>query len=119
VRRVSSSLATALLAVDPAAAEALHHQLTARLRAAILGRRYLPGQRLPSTRLLAADLGLSRNTVLYAFEQLAAEGYLEGAVGSGTYVARRLPEAALLAAGEAAVSPGAARRRSRCRRAAR
>jgi GntR family transcriptional regulator/MocR family aminotransferase len=92
VRRVPSSLPTALLPVDPAAPEPLYHQLYVRLRAAILAHRFRPGQRLPSTRLLAADLGVSRNTVLYAFEQLTAEGYLEGAVGSGTYVAHQLPE---------------------------
>src|SRR5215218_2226938 len=48
--------------------------------------------RLPSTRTLAAELGVSRSTVVTAFEHLLAEGYLEGKVGSGTYVAGSLPE---------------------------
>lgn len=47
---------------------------------------------MPSTRVLAADLGVSRNTILQAFEQLRAEGYLRGAVGSGTFVADPLPD---------------------------
>ena len=64
----------------------LQRQLYAEIRGAILHGRLSPGARLPSTRVLAADLGLSRNTVAGAFDQLLAEGYLEGRVGSGTYV---------------------------------
>ncbi len=45
------------------------------------------GNKLPSSRDLARDLGISRNTVIAAFEQLAAEGYVTSALGSGTYVA--------------------------------
>lgn len=41
-----------------------------------------PGERLPSTRALAADLGVSRSTVVVIYEQLAAEGYIETAVGA-------------------------------------
>src|SRR5262245_50716094 len=51
-----------------------------------------PYSRLPSTRALAADLCVSRTTVLLALEQLRAEGYLHARRGSGTYVASRLPE---------------------------
>src|ERR1019366_5890784 len=61
-------------------------------REAVLGGRLPPGSRLPSTRAFAAELGISRNTVMGAFDQLLAEGYLEGKVGSGTYVAQELPE---------------------------
>ena len=50
------------------------------------------GTRLPSTRELAADLGVSRNTVMNAFRQLLSEGYIEGRAGSGTYVTDFLPE---------------------------
>jgi len=53
---------------------------------------------LPATRELAAELGVSRNTVMNAFEQLLAEGYVEGRVGSGTYVSGQLPERLLHAA---------------------
>src|SRR5260370_17951473 len=46
---------------------------------------------MPSSRYLASDLQISRITVLTAFEQLHAEGYLESSVGSGTYVAKSIP----------------------------
>lgn len=65
----------------------LHGQLTRALKQAIAARRLVPGARLPATRELARDLGLSRNTVLAAYEQLGAEGFIEGRVGSGSYVA--------------------------------
>src|SRR5207253_7754953 len=45
------------------------------------------GIRLPSTRDLVTHLGVSRNTIVYAFDQLVAEGYLESHIGSGMYVA--------------------------------
>src|SRR5437763_12735809 len=66
------------------------------LRHAILHGQLQPGTRLPSTRALADERGVSRNTVLNAYEQLLAEGYLEGKVGSGTYVPRTLPEEMIL-----------------------
>ncbi|MBE2257305.1 MAG: PLP-dependent aminotransferase family protein [Rhodobacteraceae bacterium] len=56
------------------------------LRHAIMDRNLPPGTRLPSTRALADDLGMGRNTVVRAYEQLLVEGYLEGKVGDGTYV---------------------------------
>jgi GntR family transcriptional regulator / MocR family aminotransferase len=69
----------------------LHHQLYTALRDAILTGRLAPGSRLPATRALAADLGLGRNTVLAAYDQLHAEGYLDGRVGSGSFVTAELP----------------------------
>jgi len=57
------------------------------VRRAILSQQLAPGARLPSTRELARDLELSRNTVLSAFEALLAEGYLVSRAGSGTFVA--------------------------------
>ena len=69
----------------------LHHQLYTSLREAILTGRLAPGSRLPATRALAADLGVGRNTVLSAYDQLHAEGYLEGHVGSGSFVSAELP----------------------------
>jgi GntR family transcriptional regulator/MocR family aminotransferase len=80
-----------------------HRQLYQALRDAVLAGRLPPGTRLPSTRALAGELGCARNTVVSAFEQLFAEGYLEGKVGSGTYVSRQLPES-LLTAEPASVS---------------
>lgn len=62
------------------------------LKAEILEGRLRPGARLPATRDLAAQYGLSRGTIVNAFEQLKSEGYLEGSVGSGTYVSPVLPD---------------------------
>ncbi len=84
----SAPPAALLLSLDPRGAEPLYRQLHEGLRDAVLSGRVAPGTTLPSTRALAAELGVSRNTVLLAFDQLAAEGYLEGAARSGTRVAR-------------------------------
>jgi GntR family transcriptional regulator/MocR family aminotransferase len=65
---------------------ALHRQLYRALRTAILEGRLEAGARLPGTRALATELGVSRNTVLQACEQLVAEGYAEGRPRSGTFV---------------------------------
>jgi GntR family transcriptional regulator/MocR family aminotransferase len=64
-----------------------YRRLYAALRNAILEHRLTPGTRLPSTRDLARELALSRNTVLATFEDLLAEGYIHARTGSGTYVA--------------------------------
>jgi Transcriptional regulators containing a DNA-binding HTH domain and an aminotransferase domain (MocR family) and their eukaryotic orthologs len=61
-------------------------QLCDQLRSLIVSGRLGPGERLPSTRELATDLGISRSLALEAFEQLEAEGYIEGQRGSGSYV---------------------------------
>jgi len=73
-----------------------YQRLYEQLRAAVLTGRLKPGMRVPSTRALASSLGLSRTTVVSAFEQLRAEGYFEGQVGSGTRVAGTLPEDLLM-----------------------
>src|SRR5262245_1177351 len=73
----------------------LNMRLYRGLRQSILEGRLAPGTRLPSTRGLAHDLGLSRNVVLMAFDKLLDEGYVEGRVGSGTYVSTSLPDAAI------------------------
>lgn len=72
-----------------------HRQVYRALRRAILGGAFPPGSRLPPTRVVARESGLSRNTILEAFEQLRVEGYLTARTGSGTFVAELLPEAAL------------------------
>jgi len=64
----------------------LHAQLTRALKVALAHGRAGQGARLPPTRALARDLGLSRNTVLTAYEQLRAEGFMEARVGSGSFV---------------------------------
>ena len=71
--------------LDPA--QGLARQLYQALRERILDGRLVGGTRLPASRDLAALLGISRNTVTRAFDQLYAEGYVEGRVGAGTYVA--------------------------------
>jgi GntR family transcriptional regulator/MocR family aminotransferase len=68
----------------------LHRQVYRALRAAILDGTLTPGARLPSTRALTRDLGLSRTPVVLAYEQLLAEGYASARAGSGTYVAHTL-----------------------------
>ncbi len=93
----SHFMAAISLDYDRQAAVPLFRQLYTRIREAILSRQLEGGTQLPPTRELAEQLQVSRNTVINAFEQLIAEGYLEGRVGSGTYVARVLPEELLQA----------------------
>jgi GntR family transcriptional regulator / MocR family aminotransferase len=78
-------LATVLIELDDS--QVLYLQIYRHLRAAILGGQLQPGAKLPSTRALASELGVSRRTVLVAYDQLIAEGYVVGEVGSGTRVA--------------------------------
>ncbi len=85
------------------ASQPLHQQLYQELRHSILSGRLSAGQRIPSTRALAKSLGLSRATVTQSYEQLASEGYLQTAVGSGTTVSAQLPDDLLQAA---PVKPG-------------
>lgn len=72
----------------------LHRQLYEALRRAILDGRVAASDRLPSSRELSQDLGLSRNTVMAAISQLTVEGYLVSHVGSGTFVADQVPQRA-------------------------
>ena len=65
----------------------LFRQVYLGLRKAILSGAFQGGGRLPSTRELAQQLGVSRTVVLLAYDQLLAEGFTEGRSGSGTYVA--------------------------------
>ena len=80
--------------LDPRQREPLQLQIYESVRSAILGGVLTPGARLPSSRELADDLGVSRLTAVLAFEQLAAEGYITSRVGAGTYVNRELPDTA-------------------------
>jgi GntR family transcriptional regulator / MocR family aminotransferase len=86
----SSSFTLALPARDFAVPA--YQWLYAALRTEILEGRLRPGLRLPATRDLASQYGLSRGTIVSAFELLKSEGYVEGSVGSGTYVSKTLPE---------------------------
>ena len=69
----------------------LHRQLYEALRRAMLDGKLGAGERLSSSRDLAQDLGLSRNTVVAAINQLSVEGYLVSRVGSGTFVNDNVP----------------------------
>jgi GntR family transcriptional regulator/MocR family aminotransferase len=69
----------------------LGSQLERALRDAIRGGRLTPGARVPPSRTLARDLGVSRRLVVGAYEQLVAEGWLQAQVGAGTFVRRVLP----------------------------
>lgn len=80
------------VALDESLSLPLYRQLYEGLRTAILSGRITPQQRLPSSRALARQLSVSRNTVSQAYAELEAEGYLAGRRGSGTYVSGGLPE---------------------------
>src|SRR5262245_53096238 len=92
-RPMGARAATSLLVrIDPSAREALQQQIYAGIRRSILDGVAAPGTRLPSSRELAQDLGVSRTTTLLALEQLLAEGYLTARRGSGTFVTEELPD---------------------------
>ena len=83
------------------------------LRTEILEGRLRPGSRLPSSRDLAIQYRLSRGTIVTAFEQLKSEGYIEGTVGSGSYVSKVLPEQLLQVATTRVATPSASQARQR------
>ena len=76
-----------------------------RLRQGIMAGSLPAGSRLPPTRALASELGVARQTVVLAYERLAAEGYVRARTGSGTYVAPDLPDAGPCPGLDAARSP--------------
>lgn len=78
-----------LVSFERGSGRPLRAQLEDALRAAVQQARLHPGDRLPSTRALAGDLGCARSVVVDAFAQLAAEGYLVARAGAGTVVAPR------------------------------
>ncbi len=90
--RQQSSVLFLPFTFDPTSSIPLYRQLYDELRSAILRGQLAAGTQLPSTRALAKHLGISRTTVVIAFDQLFGEGYVEGKKGSGTYVASVLPE---------------------------
>ncbi|MEU8975085.1 PLP-dependent aminotransferase family protein [Streptomyces monashensis] len=75
-----------LVPLSPETDAPLWGQLASALRDAVRSGRLAPGQRLPASRVLAADLGVSRRLVVDVYEQLTAEGYLTARPGSGTWV---------------------------------
>jgi len=93
-----------LIRLDRDGGEALRAQLERELRSAIRNGQLAPGQQLPSSRLLAGDLGVSRGLVTEAYAQLQAEGFLMTRAGSATRVAQapQQPLAPRLSATQAA-----------------
>jgi GntR family transcriptional regulator/MocR family aminotransferase len=81
-----------VISIDRKCPLALHRQIYDSFRTSILDGRLRPGQRIPSTRVLAAEVGVSRFPVLNAYAQLLAEGYIVGRVGAGTVVSASLPQ---------------------------
>jgi GntR family transcriptional regulator / MocR family aminotransferase len=89
---IFEKLITTTFAVGTETTGTLQQQLHARLRTAILCGDLPAATRLPSSRAFAVQQAVSRNTVLAAYEQLVAEGYLETRRGAGTFVSRDLPD---------------------------
>jgi GntR family transcriptional regulator/MocR family aminotransferase len=74
--------------LDENSQESIHQQIEGKLRAAIVSGRLPADTRLPSTRIFASEIGVSRNTVLQVFEALTEEGLLTSRLGAGTFVAK-------------------------------
>ena len=97
-RRRHSVIAFEMIRLDRTAAEPLHEQLYRQIRDELRSGSFTDGaSRLPSSRALATDLGISRLTVNLAFSKLYGEGYLRSKARSGTFVAHPLPETFLTA----------------------
>src|SRR5438105_14176683 len=91
-------MAFEMIRLDRASHEPLHEQLYRQIRDELISATFNnSSSRLPSSRELAADLGVSRFTVNVAFSRLHSEGYLQSRIGSGTFVAEALPETFLSA----------------------
>src|ERR1700736_6989626 len=97
----------------PDAGRLAHRWLYDALRTEILEGRLRPGARLPATRDLAGQYGLARGTIVNAFEQLKSEGYVEGSVGSGTYVSKILPDELLQVTHKVGAQPTPQRKQRR------
>jgi GntR family transcriptional regulator/MocR family aminotransferase len=93
-----------IIVVDRKAATPLHKQIYNGFRTAILRGDICPGQQIPSSRELAADIQVSRFPVLNAYSQLQAEGYFESRACAGTFVSSSLPEQ-LMSAQKPVVKP--------------
>lgn len=94
--------------LDPRADEPLYRQLFDAVVARVQAGTFPPGHRLPPTRDLARELGVHRNTVVRAFEDLESAGFLVSTVGRGTFVAEAPAPAPAPAARAAPVDPGSA-----------
>jgi GntR family transcriptional regulator/MocR family aminotransferase len=95
--------------LDRSAATPLFRQLYAAVKEAVLRGALSPGMQLPPTRELCRLMGVSRQTVLNAWDQLMAEGYLSGTVGKGTFIGSQLPIGARTPAPRGLMRPLSAR----------
>jgi len=91
MKKVSSAILP-IIVIDRKVSTPLHRQVYNGYRTAIVNATLQAGQRVPSTRTLASELGISRIPILNAYAQLVAEGYFESRVGAGTLVSRSLSD---------------------------
>src|SRR6201987_5330143 len=97
-RRRHSIVAFEMVRLDRGTAEPLHQQLYRQIRDEVASGSFNNNSsRVPSSRALAANFGVSRFTVNLALSRLHAEGYLQSKVGSGTFISTQLPETFLSA----------------------
>jgi GntR family transcriptional regulator/MocR family aminotransferase len=92
------------IVLDHGSRQSLQGQIFEQLRHLILAGRLKPGTPIPASRVLAEQLGTSRNTVLLVYDRLIAEGYLQARKAIGTYVNLELPETCLAATRRIATS---------------
>lgn len=90
--KISPEILLTFIHLDRKLKKPLYIQLYDAMKQAVLDGMLRHGDRMPSTRSLAAEFSVSRNCVLLAFEQLALEGFLSGKTGNGTYVCEQLNE---------------------------
>src|SRR5262245_60674287 len=90
-KKSTSSQPEIMLRINLGGGGSIHVQVERSLREAIRSGRLRLGTPLPSTRVLARDLGVSRGVIVEAYEQLIAEGYLAARAGSKTFVASGAP----------------------------
>jgi len=112
MKKVASGIAP-VIQVQKRTSKSLYRQVYEGYRKAIVDGNLRTGQRIPSTRVLALELGISRMPVLNAYAQLLAEGYFESRVGSGTVVSKSLPERTTHTVPAAARAKGGNRNRRR------
>jgi len=85
-----------IIRLDNSSSVPLYVQLYDVIRESILAGRLKGGLKLPGTRTLAKEFKVSRNTIILAFEQLIAEGYIKGKTGAGTYITDYIPDKVLI-----------------------
>jgi GntR family transcriptional regulator/MocR family aminotransferase len=91
-RHAGSVFSVDVIGLDAKPGQPAHARISERIRTAIASGALAPNARLPSSRTLARDLGVARNTVDWALGQLVADGYVVRRHGAGSFVAARLPE---------------------------